>query len=452
MQRSGYFWDRCFITEAANNAKGLRSGLSADSFDLIAVSVSHEPDLLLLPAFLTSAGIPLFASDRTQRDPVVLLGGPLTLLNTNFVNPLVDLVCYGEGDTAFPQLINLMGVTLQEKADRISLLKQLATVQNISQAITTSTTISTKTTPLSFPTHSAAISEDYAFSKLFMLELTRGCTKRCPYCIVPAGMGKFRSFDTEKILTTIEVGAKHTSRFGLVGAAAAWHPDLSTILETLIAKNYEATFSSLYIERIDDFLAISLKKLGQRTITLGLESALEEERFSIGKRFTNEQLFLAITHLANAEIRNIRFYVILGLPGGANCLEEAKALIELSENIQKRFPTIAFSYSINPFTPKPGTVWSHQAMAPNQYDKAVQLIRKKISRKNQLSVYSLREATLTTLINRIPIVNQATDVSLYQEISPSLSKNIQLLKKIYPEISTKEIAATQTPWQEIIVQ
>jgi len=50
-------------------------------FDIIAISINYEEDILNLIRFLFSQKIPVFAKDRGKNYPPVIAGGALTIIN-----------------------------------------------------------------------------------------------------------------------------------------------------------------------------------------------------------------------------------------------------------------------------------------------------------------------------------------------------------------------------------
>src|SRR5256714_3408426 len=50
-------------------------------FDLIAFSISFETDYLNMARVLRLAGVPVWARERTRRDPLIVMGGAASFLN-----------------------------------------------------------------------------------------------------------------------------------------------------------------------------------------------------------------------------------------------------------------------------------------------------------------------------------------------------------------------------------
>ena len=92
-------------------------------FDVLAFTVSFEWDYVNILTMMRLAGMPVYASERTDRHPLVVLGGAVTFLNPEPLAPFVDVVAAGEGEALIPSLVSTVSAT-----DRRSALRRLATL------------------------------------------------------------------------------------------------------------------------------------------------------------------------------------------------------------------------------------------------------------------------------------------------------------------------------------
>ena len=75
----------------------LESQSYVGDFDMLAISLSFEWDYPNVLTLLRLSGIPLYAEDRGERHPLVVLGGAVTFLNPEPLAPFIDVVAAGEG-------------------------------------------------------------------------------------------------------------------------------------------------------------------------------------------------------------------------------------------------------------------------------------------------------------------------------------------------------------------
>ena len=96
----------------------LESGTPIHQFDVLAFSVTFEPDELNLVRILDLAGIPPLARDRSPAHPLVVAGGPITFLNPEPMAAFLDVVAIGEAEALLPPLT----AALRERPSRTELL------------------------------------------------------------------------------------------------------------------------------------------------------------------------------------------------------------------------------------------------------------------------------------------------------------------------------------------
>ncbi len=250
------------------------------------------------------------------------------------------------------------------------------------------------------PAYSIFISEESAFPNYFLIEISRGCPFNCFFCTMKNLYNKYRLFDLNEILEKLSIGYSKTKNFGLI---SAFSPPIKYIKE--IKKNFpDATlhFSSLRVDSINEEFLEVISTLNLKTLTIAPETAIEEIRFKIGKKFTNSQIFDFIQNASKNKIFKFKFYFILGLKAlnpendenqsELALIDEAKSIIEFIDMAQsliyekyKRTPF--FSISINPLIPKPLTLLSdYNFMNINLYKKAKEFMKKEIYKRKNLSI------------------------------------------------------------------
>src|SRR5512137_2224770 len=100
--------DRADLERAGSPLVSFETGTPLREFDAVAFSVSFENDYRHVLQVLRLAGIPLRASERGPRDPLVILGGAATFQNPEPLAPFVDLVAVGEGEPMVPRVMDAL--------------------------------------------------------------------------------------------------------------------------------------------------------------------------------------------------------------------------------------------------------------------------------------------------------------------------------------------------------
>src|SRR5438477_4783180 len=99
----------------------LESQTPVGEFDVVAFSVSFEWDYVNVLTLLRLAGIPRYAAERTERHPLVLIGGAVTFVNPEPLAPFADAIAAGEGEALVPSLRRAFGAA-SDRADLLRLL------------------------------------------------------------------------------------------------------------------------------------------------------------------------------------------------------------------------------------------------------------------------------------------------------------------------------------------
>ena len=76
----------------------LESQTPVGDFDVIAFSVSFEWDYVNVLTLLRLAGVPRYAAERSERHPLVVIGGAVTFVNPEPLAPFADVIAAGEGE------------------------------------------------------------------------------------------------------------------------------------------------------------------------------------------------------------------------------------------------------------------------------------------------------------------------------------------------------------------
>ena len=405
----------------------LESSTPLADFDVIAFSTSFEPDYLNIPLLLKMARIPLYASSRSQNDPLIIAGGAAFFINPEPVADFIDAICIGEGEAVIPSIISALLSPIDD--GRSGLLRALVAISGVYvpalyrpryQAGTVAGFDADAGAPLPVvrvpvcleqhePSASQILTEDTEFGDMFLVEVSRGCPRGCRFCSSGFIYGAFRQQPYDNIVALVDEGLIHRRKVGLVGAAVSDYAQIGKLCRYIVDKGAKVSVSSLRIDRIDSEMLDALLASGHKTIAMAPEGGSQRMRDIIRKNLTEEQILGACEMLIARDILNLKLYFIIGLPGETDRdLDEMISLIEtIRERViergraNKRLGEI--SVSVNPFIPKPFTPFQWCGMeALPVLERKVKLLENRLKRLSnvKLKVESLRESYLQALLSR----------------------------------------------------
>jgi radical SAM superfamily enzyme YgiQ (UPF0313 family) len=312
--------ERAFLPDAARAARTagepLRTYESArpvGDFPVVAFSLAYELELAGLADCLDLAGIPLFAEERAARSdrfPLIVIGGPLTFSNPVPAAPYADVILLGEAEETIIALVQ----AIRAEPDRRALIEGLAArpgfyVPSVHGAHPPGVAAAADAL---LPAYSQILTPHTELSNMFLIEPERGCHRGCTYCVMRRSTnGGMRLVDPARVKALIPQGAR---RVGLVGAAVTDHPRLPEILRDLVDGGREVGISSLRADRLNDEIVGLLKRGGYRTLTTAADGASERLRDDIGRK-TKERHLLRAAELCRAHgMTQFKLYMMLGLP------------------------------------------------------------------------------------------------------------------------------------------
>jgi len=374
----------------------------ARDFDVIAFSVSFEWDYTNILTMLRLAGVPLRAADRTERDPLVVIGGAVTFVNPEPLAPFAEVIAAGEGEDLVPTLVD----AFRQGGRRSDLLRLLAPQRGFyipsfyevayrpdgtidrfvpregTGAPPTVRKAALATTATVEPPCTQIFTPDTEFGSRFLVEVVRGCANLCRFCWAGYNYLPVRAFPADRILARAKEARAHSSHAGLVSIALCDHPEIERILSGLAEMGYSISPASLRLDDLTESIVRRLRESGERTLTIAPETGSDRLRRVINKTVTNDEIVDRAELIFASGIENLKLYYMIGLPTETD--EDLVAIRDLTlllrqimlKHAKDKGQVGRIIGSVNPLIPKPSTAYQWLPMEqPAIIEKKVQRLR-----------------------------------------------------------------------------
>lgn len=314
---------------------------------VVAFSVAYEIEIAGVVQCLELAGIPVDREERGERDPIVLMGGPLTFSNPLPLAGFADAILMGECEDILGPALDV-AFSGGRREDRLAVLAREVESCFVPAIHGSSMPDIAKASIESLPARASIRTPHTELRDMFLLEAERGCSRGCAYCVMRRSTnGGMRIVPKEVVLGHVPSDAR---RVGLVGAAVSDHPKIAEIVEELANQGREVGLSSLRPDRLDDRFVAALKRAGYRTLTTASDGASQRLRDSVQRR-ARENHLLRAAELARAHgLTRLKLYMMVGLPGEADA--DIDELVAFATELSRVGP---LSLGIAPFVSKRNT-------------------------------------------------------------------------------------------------
>ena len=364
-----------FYSPTKRNFKSVsvESGRSLKEFDIIGFSLQYENDYHNVISMLKNTSIPIKSSERDERFPLIVAGGPVTT-NPIPMKPFIDLFIIGDFEPIYDKFFEI----LVESRDKRNFLEQVTSIQGIyvpriEQGVIKKSVqdeLDQAFHPIKqiIPSIQETYDKRLAFEDAMLIEVSRGCPRNCNFCMIGCQARPFRARSLNEIKKIISQGIKinKTNKITLIGAGISDHPDLINICKFLVDEKIQFSLPSLRVDRITQELLEILKDSGTKTLTLAPEASSSRLREIIGKKIDDEQIIETVSMLRKHGILNVKFYFMIGLPTEKD--EDIRCIPDFYSKINSiGYSSKNLKLSVNPFIPKPHTPFQWHEMPDNKY-------------------------------------------------------------------------------------
>ena len=371
----------------------------AREFDVIGFSLQSEMQYTNVINMIDLAGIPLYAAERGEEDPLLLAGGP----NSSYPEPVAeffDVIVIGDGEESLPKIVDLW----KDRKDRASVLRQIARevpgayvpqlykfhydddgILREIEALDGAPPKIAKAVVADFNNAYYPMKPVVPYAEVvndrINLEIMRGCPHRCRFCHAVMFKNKLRFRPVETLLHQAETVYKNTGyeSIALTSLSSGDHPQIAELMTRLnarfVPRIVNITLPSL---RIDDKLAELprlMKTVRKGGFTVAPEAGTEELRKIIRKPIKDVDLFATARAAFQEGWKHLKLYFMIGLPGETQAdfdgiIQTGRAISRIGKEVRGKFADV--NVTISPMVPKPHTPFQFAGQKSFEYVQEVQ--------------------------------------------------------------------------------
>ncbi|MBR2453400.1 MAG: TIGR03960 family B12-binding radical SAM protein, partial [Clostridia bacterium] len=413
----------------------LESGDPIKDFDFIGFTVQYELCYTNILTMLDMAGLELKACDRSEKDPIIICGGPCTY-NIEPIADIFDIVLLGEGEEMLPELMDLyvrMGGAKRSKKEFLRAAAELEgfyvpSFYNISyredgniaaitpkdgvKAVITKRIIEDLDT-VYYPEELIVPSTEIVHDRA-VLELFRGCIRGCRFCQAGHTYRPIRQKLPDRL---IKQGIRQVSytgceELGLSSLSTSDYKYLAELTDGLIeycdSKKVSLSVPSLRADNFSMSLMERIQRVRKSGLTFAPEAGTQRLRDVINKNLTEEEIIHACETAFAGGYGSVKLYYMLGLPTETN--DDIDGIAEMADHVVNAWRRKAsnknrglkVTVSTSLFIPKPFTPfqWERQCSPEEMYEKIAFLRSRMTAKAVTYNYHDPRTSTLEGVFAR----------------------------------------------------
>jgi len=355
-------------------------------FDVLGFSLQYEMQYTNVLTVLDLSGIPLRASERALRDPLVVGGGPL-VFSPEPIADFFDLFLIGDGEELLVETVDRYIELKAGGGPREQIIRELARIPGVyAPALYTASTVpehglevvnrpedASIPFPIKrrivedinkypFPSDSPVPYADVVHDRI-AVEIARGCVDGCRFCQAGTIYRPVRERKPEDVARTIIEGIKKCGydESSLTSLSTADYTCLTPLLKELnkqlAEQKVSLSVSSLRASGLTKELSQEIARVRHTGFTIAPEAGSQRMRDVINKNITEDDVMRSCANAFSNGWTQIKLYFMIGLPSETD--EDVRGIAELGRKVQqlgRKFGKSAkVTVSVSSHVPKPHT-------------------------------------------------------------------------------------------------
>ena len=413
----------------------LESQDAVRDFDFLGITIQFEMCYTNILQILELSGIPLHACDRSEKDPIVIGGGPCAY-NPEPLADFFDIFYIGEGETVYDELLDVYKKYKSAGKSRKEFLEAAAQIEGLYVPRFYDAEYHEDGTLRSFTPNNPNAPEKIkkqvvlevtdapypmkpvvpfikATQDRVVLEIQRGCIRGCRFCQAGMIYRPTRERDVERLKEYARAMLKNTGHeeISLSSLSSSDYSELKELVLFLIDEFKERGINiSLPSLRIDAFSLDVMSKVQdvrKSSLTFAPEAGSQRMRDVINKGLTEEDILEGAGQAFEGGWTKVKLYFMLGLPTETE--EDMKEIARLSDRVARRYYEIPkdqrqgkcqITASSSFFVPKPFTPFQWASMyTAEEYMRRASVVKQEFQEQlNRKSLrYNWHDAQVTVL-------------------------------------------------------
>ncbi len=363
----------------------LENRIPLAEFDIVGISLLYELNDSNILTVLDLAGIPLYSKDRGGELPLVIAGGPAAF-NPEPLSDIIDAFVLGDGEEAFPEVVERFRQGRRSGLTREALLDELTQIRGVyvprfyEGFVPAGSTLIARR-PLGsaparidkrilpsldgrhFPERIVVPDIQAVFDRV-AVEVARGCPERCRFCQATTLYFPFRVMRPQTVLRKVSrsLAATGYEDVSLSALSISDYPHLepcvNALMDEISSRRISLSLSSLRPSGLSSAVAENILRVRKTGFTLVPEAGTDRLRRVINKHLTNEEILAAAGHAFGRGWQLLKLYFMAGLPTEteadlAGIVDLTAEIVRLGRSLMGSAPRI--NLSLSSFIPKPHT-------------------------------------------------------------------------------------------------